>query len=229
MCDFSCDNNIHASWARSLKTFYLKKKFIPFVVFRNFGIHQHWTHMLLLLPLVLICTNGALGAKVKFNDYFLLFDGPFSLNFCVHECCPLVDHVDSVCDPMRPWNGRKWFLFLVSRRWKWSYMDENGYLYTRIYWQMLHMWSVKCLYELLFICKKVWWKWYGWVLTLTKTKLHTSSTKWKILMLQPSLISVKKQVLHLKHDQQYAYHWRMKDKHTCRVDCYNKAKNMKMC
>jgi len=58
--------------------------------------------MLLLLPLVLICTNGALGAKVKFNDYFLLFDGPFSLNFCVHECCPFVDHVDSVCDPMRP-------------------------------------------------------------------------------------------------------------------------------
>jgi len=58
--------------------------------------------MLLLLPLVLICTSGALGAKVKFNDFLLLFDIRFVLNFCVHECCPLVDHVNSVGDPMRP-------------------------------------------------------------------------------------------------------------------------------
>jgi hypothetical protein len=58
--------------------------------------------MLLLLPLVLICTSGALGAKVKFNDFLLLFDGPFVLIFCVHECCPLVDHVNGVGDLMRP-------------------------------------------------------------------------------------------------------------------------------
>jgi hypothetical protein len=58
--------------------------------------------MLLLLLPVLICTSGALGVKVKFNDFLLLFDGPFVLNFCVHECCPLVDHVNSVGHPMRP-------------------------------------------------------------------------------------------------------------------------------
>jgi hypothetical protein len=50
--------------------------------------------MLLLLPFVLICTIGALGAKVKFNIFLLLFDGPFVLKFCGHECCPLVDHVN---------------------------------------------------------------------------------------------------------------------------------------
>jgi hypothetical protein len=58
--------------------------------------------MLLLFPLVLICTSGALGAKVMFNDFLLLFDGPFVLNFGEHECCPLVDHVNIVGDPMRP-------------------------------------------------------------------------------------------------------------------------------
>jgi hypothetical protein len=58
--------------------------------------------MLLFLPLVLICTSGAMGAKVKINDTLLLFDGPFVLNFCVHECCPFVDHVNGVGDPMKP-------------------------------------------------------------------------------------------------------------------------------
>ncbi len=83
---------------------------------------------------------------------------------------------------------------MIIHGWKWLLVYKN------ILANVAH---VKCEMSiwLLFICKKVWWKWYGWVLTLTKTKLHTSSTKWKILMLQPSLISVKKQVLHLKHDQ----------------------------
>jgi hypothetical protein len=54
--------------------------------------------------------------------------------------------------------------------------------------------------------------WTG--LTLVETKLHILPTEWKITMLQTSAISVKKQVPHLKHDQQYAYHWWMKDKHT---------------
>jgi hypothetical protein len=58
--------------------------------------------MLSLLLLVLICTSGALGAKVRFYDFFLLFDGPFVSNFCVHECCPFVDHVNHVGEPMRP-------------------------------------------------------------------------------------------------------------------------------
>jgi hypothetical protein len=58
--------------------------------------------MLLLLPLVLICTSGALGAKVKFNDFLLLFEGPFVLNFCGHECCPLANHVNGGGDPVRP-------------------------------------------------------------------------------------------------------------------------------
>ncbi len=57
---------------------------------------------MLLLPLVLIFTSGALGAKVKYNDFLLLFDGPFVLNFCGHECCLLVDHVNGVGDPMKP-------------------------------------------------------------------------------------------------------------------------------
>ncbi len=47
--------------------------------------------------------------------------------------------------------------------------------------------------------------WTG--LTLVETKLHILPTEWKITMLQTSAISVKKQVPHLKHDQQYAYHW----------------------
>jgi hypothetical protein len=46
--------------------------------------------------------SNALGVKAKFNDFHLLFDGPFVLNFCVHQSCPLVDHVNGVGDPMRP-------------------------------------------------------------------------------------------------------------------------------
>jgi hypothetical protein len=36
--------------------------------------------------------------------------------------------------------------------------------------------------------------------------------KWKALMLQIPPIIIKRQVPHLRHDQQYAYQWQMKKK-----------------
>lgn len=45
-----------------------------------------------------------------------------------------------------------------------------------------------------------------------QTKLHTSSTKWKVIMLQTPSIIVKKWIPHLKYEQQYVYHQRVKEK-----------------
>jgi hypothetical protein len=47
------------------------------------------------------CTSDAFNAHVMFKDFHLLFDGTFILNFCVHECCPLVDHGNNVSGPMK--------------------------------------------------------------------------------------------------------------------------------
>jgi hypothetical protein len=47
------------------------------------------------------CTSDVFNAHVMFKDFHLLFDGTFILNFCVHECCPLVDHGNNVSGPMK--------------------------------------------------------------------------------------------------------------------------------
>jgi hypothetical protein len=46
-----------------------------------------------------------------------------------------------------------------------------------------------------------------------ETKLNILLAKWKALMLQIPPIIIKRQVPHLRHDQQYAYQWWMKEKH----------------
>lgn len=40
-----------------------------------------------------------------------------------------------------------------------------------------------------------------------ETKLNILLAKWKALMLQIPPIIIKRQVPHLRHDQQYAYQW----------------------
>jgi hypothetical protein len=45
-----------------------------------------------------------------------------------------------------------------------------------------------------------------------ETKLHTSSTKWKVPMLQIPSIILKKWIPHMKYEQQYVYHQNVKEK-----------------
>jgi hypothetical protein len=104
-CVIPNDNNsVGISWARSLKvwdsSFFFK--FIPYIVFKNFEhIKCTCCYLLLFLLLNLFCTSDAFNAHVMFKDFHLLFDGTFLLNFCVHECCPLVDHGNNVGGPMK--------------------------------------------------------------------------------------------------------------------------------
>jgi hypothetical protein len=59
-------------------------------------------------------------------------------------------------------------------------------------------------------------------LTLVEIKLHILSTKWKILMLQTSPINVK----NITNNMPIIGEGKT---NTCRVDCYNRAENVKMC
>jgi hypothetical protein len=67
--------------------------------------------------------------------------------------------------------------------------------------------------------------WMG--LLSMETKQHTSLLEWKVKMLQILPIIVKMQVLYLKQDQQYVYHYQVKKKRS-KVGCNNRAKNTKM-